>query len=146
MTGFDAHGLEPVPAAHRTSSPFDQFWIWTGANIAPINWVPGALAIQLGLSLLQTLAVVIVGNLLGAALFGAFWPDGSPHRRAADGAGAAGRSAGAAPILPALAQVLMPMGWVAINTWIVLDLAWPRSSGLGFSAGVRTQIPTRGAV
>src|SRR5262245_25736042 len=34
--GFDAHGIEPVPAAHRTSSPFDQFWIWTGANIAPI--------------------------------------------------------------------------------------------------------------
>jgi len=41
--GFDAHGIEPVPAAHRTSSPFDQFWIWTGANIAPINWVLGAL-------------------------------------------------------------------------------------------------------
>src|SRR5215471_10573160 len=71
-TGFDAHGIEPVPTAHRTSTPFDQFWIWAGANIAPINWVLGALGIQLGLSLLQVLAVVVVGNLLGAALFGVF--------------------------------------------------------------------------
>lgn len=32
----------------------------------------GALGIQLGLSLLQTLAVIVVGNLFGAALFAAF--------------------------------------------------------------------------
>ncbi|WP_448045240.1 purine-cytosine permease family protein [Bradyrhizobium liaoningense] len=120
--GFDAHGIEPVPAAHRTSTAADQFWIWTGANIAPINWVLGALGIQLGLSLLQTLAVVVIGNLLGATLFGVFCLMG--HRtgvpqmvlcRLAFGRRGAG--------LPALAQVLMPMGWVATNTWIVLDLA-----------------------
>ena len=115
--GFDAHGIEPVPAAHRTSTATDQFWIWAGANIAPINWVLGALGIQLGLSLLQTLAVVVVGNLLGATLFGIFCLMG--HRTGVPqmvlGRLAFGRRGAG---LPALAQVLMPMGWVATNTWI----------------------------
>ena len=134
VTGFDAHGLEPVPAAHRTSSPFDQFWIWTGANIAPINWVLGALGIQLGLSLLQTFAVVIVGNLLGAALFGAFCLMG--HRTGVPQMVLARLAFGRrGAYLPALAQVLMPMGWVATNTWIVLDLCVAALDRLGFSAG-----------
>jgi len=47
---YDASGIEPVPDSHRTSSPLDQFWIWAGANVAPINWVLGAIGIQLGLS------------------------------------------------------------------------------------------------
>jgi NCS1 family nucleobase:cation symporter-1 len=133
-TGFDVHGIEPVPAAHRTSSPVDQFWIWTGANIAPINWVLGALGIQLGLSLVQTLAVVLVGNLLGAALFAAFCLMG--HRTGVPqmvlGRLAFGRRGAH---LPALAQVLMPMGWVAINTWIVLDLCMAALDRMGFSGG-----------
>ncbi len=123
-----------MPAAHRTSSPVDQFWIWTGANIAPINWVLGALGIQLGLSLLQTLAVVVIGNLFGAALFAAFCLMG--HRTGVPQM-VLGRLAfglrGA--YLPALAQVLMPMGWVAINTWIVLDLCMAALERMGFSGG-----------
>ena len=57
---FDVHGVEPVPAAERTSSASDQFWIWMGANIAPINWVLGTLGITLGLSLVETLVVIAV--------------------------------------------------------------------------------------
>jgi nucleobase:cation symporter-1, NCS1 family len=132
--GFDAHGIEPVPAAHRTSSPFDQFWIWTGANVAPINWVLGALGIQLGLSLLQTLAVVVIGNLLGAALFGTVCLMG--HRTGVPqmvlGRLAFGRRGA---YLPALVQVLMPMGWVATNTWIVLDLCVAALERMGVSGG-----------
>jgi len=131
---FDAHGITPVPPAHRTSSPFDQFWIWTGANIAPINWVLGALGIQLGLSLVQTLAVVVIGNLLGAALFGAACLMG--HRTGVPqmvlGRLAFGRRGA---YLPAFAQVLMPMGWVATNTWIVLDLSVAALDRLGIHGG-----------
>ena len=42
---LDEHGIEPIPAADRDSTPWQQFWIWAGANIAPINWVLGALGI-----------------------------------------------------------------------------------------------------
>lgn len=132
--GFDAHGIEPVPTRHRTSSQFDQFWIWTGANIAPINWVLGALGIQLGLNLLQTLAVILIGNLLGAALFGTFCIMG--HRTGAPQMVLARLAFGRrGAYLPALAQVLMPMGWVAVNTWIVLDLCVAAFDRMGLSGG-----------
>src|SRR3954469_4158257 len=64
--------LQPIPESARTRKVSGQFWIWAGANIAPINWVLGALGVQLGLSLFQTIAVLVVGNGIGMALFGLF--------------------------------------------------------------------------
>jgi purine-cytosine permease-like protein len=40
---LDEHGIEPIPPRDRDSTPLQQFWIWAGANIAPINWILGAL-------------------------------------------------------------------------------------------------------
>src|SRR5215475_10031872 len=64
--------LQPIPEEVRTTRVSGQFWIWAGANIAPINWVLGALGIGLGLGLRDTLIVLIAGNLVGMALFGIF--------------------------------------------------------------------------
>lgn len=142
---FDAHGIEPVPAEHRTSTALDQFWIWAGANIAPINWVLGALGIQLGLSLLQTIAVVVVGNLLGAGLFGLFCVMG--HRTGVPQMVLARLAFGRrGAYLPALAQVLMPMGWVATNTWIVLDLAVAALERMGVSGSTELKYLIAAAV
>jgi purine-cytosine permease-like protein len=66
------HALDPVPEAQRESTSMHQFWIWAGANIAPINWVLGALGIVLGLSLADTILVLVLGNLIGMAVFGFF--------------------------------------------------------------------------
>jgi NCS1 nucleoside transporter family len=118
---LDEHGIEPIPAQDRTSTPLQQFWIWGGANIAPINWVLGALGIILGLSLVETLLVLVIGNLVGCALFGLFCIMGARTgvnqmvlSRAAYGRRGA--------YLPATAQMLMTMGWLGVNTWVVLDL------------------------
>ena len=46
VTEVAEHSLLPVPDSARTSTAAHQFWIWTGANIAPINWVLGALGIH----------------------------------------------------------------------------------------------------
>ena len=43
------NSIAPVPEEYKDATPLDQFWIWAGANIAPINWVLGALGIVLGL-------------------------------------------------------------------------------------------------
>lgn len=132
---YDAMGVAPVPASRRTSSQLDQFWIWAGANVAPINWVLGALGIQLGLSLVDTLLVIVVGNVLGSALFGAMCIMG--HRTGVPQmvlARAAFGRRGA--YLPTLMQVLMPMGWVAINTWVVLDLSIAALERMGISGGI----------
>ena len=77
---FDAHGIEPIPDRSRDCSPWELFWIWSGANIAPINWVLGALGITLGLSLVETLIVVAVGNLIGCSIFGIFNVIGHPEQ------------------------------------------------------------------
>lgn len=30
--------LQPIPESQRTHKVSGQFWIWAGANLAPINW------------------------------------------------------------------------------------------------------------
>src|ERR687887_1099801 len=131
---IDPHGIEPIPDADRDSTPIQQFWIWAGANIAPINWVLGALGIVLGLSLLETVLVIAIGNLAGCALFGLFCIMG--HRtgvnqmvlsRSAFGRGRA--------YVPGVAQLLLTMGWVGVNTWVVLDLTLGVLDEMGIHGG-----------
>jgi NCS1 nucleoside transporter family len=131
---FDAHGIEPIPAESRDSTPAEQFWIWFGANLAPVNWVLGALGIVLGLSLLETILVVAIGNVVGCALFGLFNVIG--HRTAVNqmvlGRAPFGRRGS---VVPGLIQGLLTMGWVGVNTWVVLDLALGVLAELGVEGG-----------
>jgi nucleobase:cation symporter-1, NCS1 family len=131
---IDPHGIEPIPDADRDSTPVQQFWIWAGANIAPINWVLGALGIVLGLSLIETILVVTIGNLAGCALFGLFCVMG--HRTGVNqmvlSRSAFGRRGA---YVPGVAQLLLTMGWVGVNTWVVLDLTLGVLDELGISGG-----------
>jgi NCS1 family nucleobase:cation symporter-1 len=118
---LDIHGIAPIRPEDRTSTPRQQFWIWAGANIAPINWVLGALGIVLGLSLVETTIVLVVGNILGCAIFGFFCVIG--HRTGVNqmvlSRAAFGRRGA---YFPAVIQLVMTMGWLGVNTWVVLDL------------------------
>src|SRR3954469_3385348 len=131
---FDAHGIEPIPDGSRDCSPWELFWIWSGANIAPINWVLGALGITLGLSLVETLIVVVAGNLFGCAVFGVFNVIG--HRTAVNqmvrGRAPFGRRGS---IVPGVGQFFLTMGWVGVNTWVVLDLVMAILAEVGVSGG-----------
>ena len=129
---LDEHGIGQVPAADRTSTPSQQFWIWAGANIAPINWILGALGIILGLSVVETLLVLVLGNLVGCSIFGAFCVMGKRTgvnqmvlSRAAFGRLGA--------YLPAAAQLVMTMGWLGVNTWVVLDLVLGIFKHMGYA-------------
>lgn len=136
---FDAHGIDPIPDDSRDCSPWELFWIWSGANIAPINWVLGALGITLGLSLVETLLVVVLGNVVGCAVFGVFNVIG--HRTAVNqmvlGRAPFGRKGA---IVPGLAQFALTMGWVGVNTWVVLDLALAMLAELGVTGGVWLEV------
>jgi NCS1 family nucleobase:cation symporter-1 len=134
VTETAEHTLIPIPEDARTSTVAHQFWIWMGANIAPINWVLGALGIYLGLSLWQTVAVLVAGNLIGMAVFGFFVLMGQQTAvsqmvlsRAAFGRRGA--------YLPAAMQGLLAVGWCAINTWIVLDLVIALFHKIGIQGG-----------
>lgn len=113
--------LQPIPESARTTKLSGQFWIWAGANVAPINWILGALGIHLGLGLADTLTVLIAGNVIGMLGFGFFVVLG--QKTGATGMllarGAFGRRGA---YLPAAIQAVIAIGWSAVNTWVILDL------------------------
>ncbi|NJC71319.1 cytosine permease [Planosporangium thailandense] len=122
--------LQPIPEEARTHRVSGQFWIWAGANIAPVNWVLGALGVSLGLGLSDTLIALVAGNVVGMALFGLFVLMG--QRTGVTGMvlsrAAFGRRGN---YLPAGIQATLAIGWCAVNTWVILDLVMALLGKLG---------------
>jgi NCS1 nucleoside transporter family len=120
---LDAHSIEPIPEADKDSTGWQQFWIWAGANIAPINWALGALGITLfKLGLVETILIVAIGNLVGCAIFASFTVMG--HKTGVNqmvlSRSAFGRRGG---YLSSFIQFVMTMGWIGVNTYFPVKLA-----------------------
>ncbi|MEH2476783.1 NCS1 nucleoside transporter family [Nitrobacteraceae bacterium AZCC 2146] len=118
----DIHSIEPIPDADRDSTGPQQMWIWAGANIAPVNWALGALGIILKLGLWETIAVIVIGNLFGCAIFGAFTVMG--HKTGVNqmvlSRSAFGRRGA---YLPSLLMFLMTLGWIGVNTYFPVKIS-----------------------
>jgi NCS1 nucleoside transporter family len=119
---IDAHSIEPIPEADKDSTGPQQMWIWAGANIAPINWALGALGIVLKLGLIETIAVIVLGNLVGCAIFAAFTVMG--HKTGVNQMvlqrSAFGRRGA---YLPSALMFLMTLGWIGVNTYFPVKVA-----------------------
>jgi len=119
---FDAHSIEQIPDADRDSTGWQQFWIWAGANIAPINWILGALGVLLGLGLTETILVIVIGNVVGCAIFASLTVMG--HKTGVNqmvlSRAPFGRRGG---YLSSWMQFLMTMGWIGVNTYFPVVLA-----------------------
>ena len=117
----DDHSVEPIPDADRDSTGPQQMWIWAGANIAPVNWALGALGIVLKLGLWETIAVIVLGNIVGCGIFAAFTVMG--HKTGV-GQMVLARSAfgrrGA--YLPSLLMFLMTLCWIGVNTYFPVKI------------------------
>jgi NCS1 nucleoside transporter family len=118
----DTHSVEPIPDSDRDSTGPQQMWIWAGANIAPINWALGALGIVLKLGLWETIGVIMVGNLIGCAIFAAFTAMG--HKTGVNqmvlSRCAFGRRGG---YLPSVLMFLMTLGWIGVYTYFPVKIA-----------------------
>jgi NCS1 nucleoside transporter family len=118
----DVHSIEPIPERDKDSTGPQQMWIWAGANIAPINWALGALGIVLKLGLLETIAVIVIGNLIGCAIFAAFTVMG--HKTGVNQMvlcrSAFGRRGA---YLPSALMFLMTLGWIGVNTYFPVKIA-----------------------
>src|SRR5260221_13432716 len=118
----DVHSIEPIPEADKDSTGPQQMWIWAGANIAPINWALGALGIVLKLGLWETIAVIVLGNLVGCAIFASFTVMG--HKTGVNqmvlSRSAIGRRGA---YLPSLLMFLMTLGWIGVNTYFPVKIA-----------------------
>ena len=118
----DDHSIAPIPDPDRDSTGPQQMWIWAGANIAPINWVLGALGIVLKLGLWDTIAVIVLGNLVGCGIFGAFTVMG--HRTGVNqmvlSRSAFGRRGA---YLPSAMMFVMTLGWIGVNTYFPVKVS-----------------------
>ncbi len=118
----DVHSIEPIPERDKDSTGPQQMWIWAGANIAPINWALGALGIVLKLGLWETIAVIVLGNLVGCAIFAAFTVMG--HKTGVNQMvlcrSAFGRRGA---YLPSALMFLMTLGWIGVNTYFPVKIA-----------------------
>ena len=118
----DIHSIEPIPDADRDSTGPQQMWIWAGANIAPINWALGALGIVLKLGLWETIAVIVIGNVVGCAIFAAFVVMG--HKTGVNqmvlSRSAFGRRGA---YLPSALMFLMTLCWIGVNTYFPVKIA-----------------------
>src|SRR5438309_7849902 len=118
----DVHNIEPIPEADKDSTGLQQMWIWAGANIAPINWALGALGIVLKLGLWETIAVIVLGNIVGCAIFAAFTVMG--HKTGVNqmvlSRSAFGRRGA---YLPSALMFLMTLGWIGVNTYFPVKIS-----------------------
>src|SRR5204863_78491 len=64
---LDVHSIEQIPEEDRDSTPWDQCWVWAGANMAPSNWIRGARGVVPGLGLVGAILAVVLGGLIGCA-------------------------------------------------------------------------------
>jgi NCS1 family nucleobase:cation symporter-1 len=118
----DQHGIEPIPDGDRDSTAWQQFWIWFGANVSPLQWVAGAIGPQLGLSLVQSIVIMVVGQAAGALIFGAFTLMG---KRTGVSQFALGRMAFGrrGNNVPSITNGVITLSWIGLYTYVVLDLA-----------------------
>jgi len=118
----DTHSIEPIPDADRDSTGPQQMWIWAGANIAPLNWALGALGIILKLGLWETIAIVVIGNLAGCAIFAAFTVMG--HKTGVNQMVLSRSAFGVrGAYLPSILMFLMTLCWIGVNTYFPVKIA-----------------------
>jgi NCS1 nucleoside transporter family len=118
----DIHSIEPIPDADRDSTGIQQMWIWAGANIAPVNWALGALGIILKLGLWETIAVIVLGNIVGCAIFAAFTVMG--HKTGVNQMVLSRSAFGVrGAYLPSVLMFVMTLCWIGVNTYFPVKIA-----------------------
>jgi NCS1 nucleoside transporter family len=118
----DIHSIEPIPDTDRDSTGLQQMWIWAGANIAPVNWALGALGIILKLGLKETIAIIVIGNIIGCAIFAAFTVMG--HKTGVNQMVLSRSAFGVrGAYLPSILMFLMTLCWIGVNTYFPVKIA-----------------------
>jgi len=97
-------------------------WIWAGANIAPVNWALGALGIILKLGLMETIAVIVLGNIVGCAIFATFTVMG--HKTGVNQMVLSRSAFGVrGAYLPSILMFVMTLGWIGVNTYFPVKVS-----------------------
>lgn len=105
----------------------------------------GAIGPELGLSLVQSIAIMAIGQAAGALIFGVFTLMGERTgvSQLALGRMAFGRRGNH---IPAIVQGLITLGWMGLNTYVVLSLATYCLHKLGLPDGRATEYGVAAAI
>ena len=90
--------------------------------MSPLAWVVGAIGPELGLSLVQSIVIMMIGQAMGALIFGVFALMGKRTgvSQLALSRMAFGRRGNN---LPSIVNGVIVLGWLGLNTYVVLSLA-----------------------
>ncbi len=107
-------GIEPVSLEERHGRAFDQFTLWLGSNLTIADFALGFLPISLGLPWPWVIASILLGNVVGSLLVGAFAAMGPSYGvpQLIIGRYGFGRLGG---LLPALLNYVSTIGWFTVN-------------------------------
>ncbi|HUW77899.1 MAG TPA: cytosine permease [Candidatus Nanopelagicaceae bacterium] len=110
-------GIEEIPQSDRHGSPIQLLWTWTSPNLEFATVFVGALGVlAFNLSVMQSLAAILLGNALGAAGH-AFLSMRGPRYGVPQmilGRPAFGRIGNAIPSL--MGSLVAGIGWYAVNS------------------------------
>jgi NCS1 family nucleobase:cation symporter-1 len=117
---IERHAIDPIPTTDRHGSPGELFRLWVGANVNYVVLITGSLAIVQGLSLQQSIAAVVVGNLLGCAMVG-FSSIMGPKTGTAGIVTSRVSFGQLGAVLPIFISTLAAIGWFSINSVVATD-------------------------
>jgi purine-cytosine permease-like protein len=60
---IEVRGIDHIPDAERHGRPRELFWVWLAANITYLYFLLGGAMLLLGLTVWQSVAVIVAGNL-----------------------------------------------------------------------------------
>ncbi|HEV7956860.1 MAG: nitrate reductase [Microbacteriaceae bacterium] len=142
VTEVERHGINTIPDADRTSTPFDLFRIQFGGANTFATVLLGTFSIALGLSFWQAVLATVSGVLLGAIILmpmGLFGPKTGTNNAVSSGAhfGVRGRVVGS------FLSLLTAIAFYSISVWVSGDAivgALTRLAGVEDSVLLRTII------
>src|SRR3954466_3072664 len=119
-TEVEQHGIDTIPAEHRTSGPFDLFRIQFGGANTFATVILGTFPVLLGLSLGQAVAATVLGVVVGAVILmpmGLFGPKTGTNNAVSSGAhfGVPGA------VLGSFLSLLTAIAFYSITVWVSGD-------------------------
>lgn len=112
---IEPHGIEHIKPEEKHGSPARAFTLWFAANLCMATWVVGALDVVFGLGLYESLAAIVIGNLLGMACLGAVSAMG-PRSSVPQMVLTRASFGYVGAYLPAAFNWIACIGWFAVNT------------------------------
>ncbi|MCI7145458.1 MAG: cytosine permease, partial [Clostridiales bacterium] len=117
---IEKNDIRPIPLNEREGSPKSLTPMWIGSNTNYVVFLNGVLVVSLGLSFVESIFAVIIGNLLGCAVLGMASIMGP--RTGTSGIATSRAPFGAAgAYIPIVVSTISVLGWFSINSIVATE-------------------------